>query len=767
MLRTILPDDMKNVERRMMEATGTPALTLMERAAGHVANAVLPYLRHGNGRLVAVCGAGNNGGDGLAATRLLLQALPSLRVTIWQLPGEPSLETAAQWERLSPWKSRLQTVLLDADNVAEVPQMPRGTLCVLDAMYGTGLNRALAGVARAVVETLNASGVPVVAVDIPSGVDGATGRVLTDESGGVAVCAAQTVTFHRPKSGLFLADGLDTCGQVTVGEIGIAPEWDTAPGQWVLHQGDRLLPPRRRNTHKGDYGRVLALIGSTGMAGAAAICATAALRAGAGLVTVACPASILAVVQTLCPCATCLPLPELDAAQAWERMLPALDWADALVAGCGMGQDPWAAELIRRLTGWLQAHPMPAVLDADALNLLAADTWAITQEKPAAETSTGETCVEETPAGETDISSIPAQMEGNQSSQAWAETLEEGTPACETHERVNTSERKHLPACVVLTPHVGEAARLLRQSVTWTKNHQVEASRGIMRQYGASVVLKSASSVIIAKDGEAINLFGTPAMAKGGSGDALAGVLGALLAAQKTMELSGVRLLQSACALHGLAGMVAAERCGTRGMLATDLCDALGLVPDVITRAVVLGAALSQEEREIGAGRNPQPNPACKADASEEGWLYHLQEGRENAAPEKATQTSYQECAQLMELPDGMQRIRCDLGRRVRVTVDRPLGSRHPEHHSLIYKVNYGYVADVLAADNEWQDAYVLGVSEPLEAFEGEVAAIIHRLNDVEDKWVVTAPDVRLSEADVREQTHFIEGFFQSVVLLR
>ncbi|NCB64311.1 MAG: inorganic pyrophosphatase [Clostridia bacterium] len=99
--------------------------------------------------------------------------------------------------------------------------------------------------------------------------------------------------------------------------------------------------------------------------------------------------------------------------------------------------------------------------------------------------------------------------------------------------------------------------------------------------------------------------------------------------------------------------------------------------------------------------------------------------------------------------------------------VDRPLGSRHPEHRSLIYKVNYGYVADVVAADNEWQDAYVLGISEPLEVFDGEVAAIIHRLNDVEDKWVVTEPDVRLSEADVRAQTDFMERFFQSIVLLR
>ncbi len=512
MFLTITPEEMRRVERRFTAETGTPSLTLMERAAARVADAALPYLQNG-GRLLAVCGAGNNGGDGLAAARILLERLPDLFATVWRLPGVPSAETAVQWEKLSAFQGRLDTVIVEN----EVPEVPAGTACALDAMFGTGLSRPLAGAARAAAERLNASGVPVVAVDIPSGINGLTGYPPVGGRDAAAVRAAATVTFHRPKLGLCLGDGPEYSGRVIVGDIGIPPEWDDAKGMAVMEPGDRLLPPRRRNTHKGTYGRLLVLAGSFGMAGAAAVCATAALRSGAGLVTVACPREIVPTLQALCPCATCLPLDETDVDAAWEALQPALERAEALAAGCGLGREALAVGLTKRLFPWLRQHELPAVLDADALNLLAMRTG-----------------------------SIPEKDDSS------------------------------FPEAIVLTPHIGEAARLLGVSAEQITADPVSAARTLRMRYGGAVVLKGATSVLIASDGGALNLFGTPAMAKGGSGDALAGVLGALLAGREVYGLSGVRLLQTACALHGLAGKAAAERYGERGMLATDLCEALG-----------------------------------------------------------------------------------------------------------------------------------------------------------------------------------------------
>ena len=502
MLYTISPSEMKRIERRFMAETGVDGLTLMERAAAHVAGAAMPYLYHG-AKLLVLAGTGNNGGDGLAAARILMTRLETLRCVIFQLAGTPSPETAEQRKRLEPFADRLDVV--EIGDV--VPPVPADCACVIDALFGTGLSRALAGAAREIVQDLNQSKLPIIAVDIPSGLDGSAGY---PPEGGIAVRAGVTVTFHRPKEGLYLGDGPDLCGEVTVGDIGIPAEYGDAKGFAVLEREDVKRLPRRRNTHKGTYGRVLAVTGSWGMAGAAGISALAALRTGAGGVTVACPDAIVPIVQTLCPCAICLPL---DTGHPWPMLEPALRSADALVAGCGLGRSHAAARLVERLIQSLCAHTLPAVLDADALNVLAA------------------------------------------------------------YQEEFRAQNLRFPACVVLTPHLGEAARLLNWPTEQVKREQARAARALRERYGGSILLKSTASVLIAEDGEAINRFGTPAMAKAGSGDALAGILGALLAGQAEYRLQGVRLLQTACALHGLAGEAAAKKYGEHGVLATDLCD--------------------------------------------------------------------------------------------------------------------------------------------------------------------------------------------------
>ncbi|MFH1513709.1 MAG: NAD(P)H-hydrate dehydratase [Bacillota bacterium] len=501
---TISPREMKRVEQRYMAETNTPSLALMEHAAAHVADAAMPFLWHG-AKLLVLAGTGNNGGDGLAAARMLLSRFETLRCVVFQLAGKLSTETLEQTNRLEPFADRVDILGIDG----EIPPIPLDCACAIDALVGTGLSRALSGAARAIVEELNETELPVIAVDIPSGLDGSTGYPPED---GVAVQAAVTVTFHRAKDGLYLGDGPDLCGEVIVGELGIPETFDDAKGFAVMEREDVRRCPRRRNTHKGSYGRVLALTGSFGMAGAAGICAAAALRSGAGMVTVACPEEIVHTVQCLMPCATCLPLP---AGNAWPALAPALDKADALVAGCGLGRSHSVSQLAERLIQVLCSRQLPAVLDADALNCLA------------------------------------------------------------DYQDDFKAQHLRFPEHVVLTPHLGEAARLLRWPVEQVKRNQAEAARALRAQYGGSVVLKSASSVLIAQDGEAVNRFGTPAMAKAGSGDALAGVLGALLAGQKEYNLTGVRLLQTACALHGLAGEVAAKKYGEHGLLATDLYDYL------------------------------------------------------------------------------------------------------------------------------------------------------------------------------------------------
>ncbi len=508
MLYTISPQEMKRIEQRFMAETGTPGLELMERAAGHVADAAAPFLWHG-AKLLVLAGTGNNGGDGLAAARILMTRYETLRCIVFQLAGTMSPEAREQTDRLKPFSERLDIVEIGD----EIPPVPADCACAVDALFGTGLSRALSGAARDLVQDLNASGLPVVAVDIPSGLDGSTGY---PPEGGAAVRADVTVTFHRLKDGLALGDGLDLCGKVTVGDIGIPEAWDDARGFAVMERGDTARPPRRRNTHKGDYGRVLAVTGSFGMAGAAGIGALAALRAGAGGVTVACPEEIVPTVQALSPCAVCLPLPKDN---PWAVLEPALAKADALVAGCGIGRSPAVSRLAERLIQYLCAHALPAVLDADALNTLAA------------------------------------------------------------YQDEFAAQSLRFPDSVVLTPHLGEASRLLRQPTEQVRRSQAQAARALRERYGGCVIVKSASSVLAAEDGGAINVFGTPAMAKAGSGDTLAGVLGALLAGQKEYGLHGIRLLQTACALHGLAGEEAAKKYGGHGALATDVCDFLGQIP--------------------------------------------------------------------------------------------------------------------------------------------------------------------------------------------
>jgi ADP-dependent NAD(P)H-hydrate dehydratase / NAD(P)H-hydrate epimerase len=477
MHKAIAPRDMRRIESSAI-ARGVPGLLLMEQAAQAVVEALFALLGGASGRrALFVCGPGNNGGDGLAAARRFCQL--GGKAVVWLLPGKLSELT-----KLNLDYARHYTDIIEIQDA--LPEFPPVD-CVVDALLGTGLAGAPIGIAALAIRAVNQAGVTTIAVDVPSGMNADSGNVP-----GNCVRAAQTVTFHRVKQGLYLTRHKDLVGNIICSPIGLPAYFDDADGPDVADESDlpAMLGSRSRDAHKGDCGRVLLYAGSHGMAGAAAMAAKACLRAGAGLVTVACPDEIMPIVQTLVPNATCV------SAQTLPAILPRHDVA---AAGCGLGQSP---DVWERLV--LLSSGRCVVWDADALNLLS----------------------------------------------------------------LHPGFTFRVPA--VITPHPGEAARLLGTEVGYILDAPLDAARRLALKYRCTAVLKGATTVITDGTRVALNVCGTPGMAKGGSGDALTGIIAAL-----ACRLDPVSAAQAACLWHGMAGIRAAARHGVTGMLTGELIDEL------------------------------------------------------------------------------------------------------------------------------------------------------------------------------------------------
>lgn len=494
MKKVLSPSQMRLTEKALFD-TGVPSADLMEKAARVFADEILKTLGDPEGKTaVFACGSGGNGGDGFAAARML--RAEGVRVVIVLTgPADRMTEDARRnFERVKP----LAFGVIGAE---EALTLPRPSLWA-DAMSGIGfhgtMEERLVPLIRRIEED-RLAGVPVVSCDIASGLDADTGI-----ASGACVRADKTVTFHHMKYGHALADGPVFSGGIVEGDIGLNDIFEPAR---LFEASDLkgILPERRRHSHKNEYGHVLLVAGSRGMAGAAAVCASAAMRSGAGLVTVACPESIVPILQTLAPCAMCAPLPETDGA-ADERAAGVLEGLIAgktvIAAGPGLSvrTHPAVIETVLRA-------PLPKVLDADALNLIAE----------------------------------------------------------------NRSLLKLIGENDILTPHPGEAARLLGRAVT-VPSEDASALPG-------TALLKGATSVIHSKRGILLSASGTPGMAKGGSGDALTGIIAALAAQGVSPHLAAA----AGSEIHGLAGEAAAEKFGVRSMLPTDLIACLG---DVFTRYV-------------------------------------------------------------------------------------------------------------------------------------------------------------------------------------
>ncbi|HEX4438744.1 MAG TPA: NAD(P)H-hydrate dehydratase [Thermoanaerobaculia bacterium] len=481
---------------------GIPSDELMENAASALARAV----RRGpcEGRVTVVCGPGQNGGDGLAAARLLALAGHPVLVFTLAAPGTYRGDAARNLERAA------------AIGLAATPLTARGAFRelaralaesdrVIDALFGTGLSRPLADAARRAVAAINASDRHVVAADLPSGLYADRG-----DAPAAAVRARETVAFGAPKPCHVLPPATDLCGSVEVADIGIPRavlEAKRSRLSWTEDSDVRaLLPPRPIDSNKGNFGRLAIVAGSRGKAGAALLAARGALRAGAGLVTVFCAESLADALWTALPEVMTRPLPEEDgaisaaASTVLERELRGFD---AVVAGPGLST---SAGAVAALEAVVRAR-IPLVADADALNAFA------------------------------------------------------GRPS-----------RFRRRAPTILTPHPGEAGRLLGRSAADVQADRLRAARGLAQRARSVVLLKGARTLVAEPDGTvAVNPTGTPLLATAGSGDVLSGILGALLAGGLAPRDAAV----AGAWLHGAAAQSLTPRLGDAGLLSHEVADAV------------------------------------------------------------------------------------------------------------------------------------------------------------------------------------------------
>lgn len=470
----------RDLERLAIERHGVTEYELMCRA-GAAALRVLTQRWPAARSLEIVCGAGNNAGDGLVVARLARAAGLGVRVLLL-VPAERFKGAAAQ--------------AADACRAAGLDFMPFAPHAlgeadvIVDALLGTGLARPVGGDFAAAIDAVNAAAAPVLALDVPSGLDADTGWPSP-----TAVRATVTVTFLGLKQGLFLGAAPDHCGELELAELELPPELGAtlAPPLTRLTFADlqRALPRRPRSAHKGSCGKVLLVGGGPGMPGAIRLAAEAALRAGAGLVYVATHPDSVGSVLAGRPEIICR---SVSSEADLEDLIRAVD---GVVLGPGLGRSAWAYGLWRRLVH----ADVPLVLDADGLNLLAAE---------------------------------PLERDN------W-----------------------------LLTPHPGEAARLLRDvTIESVQRDRLAAVRSLADRYRAIAVLKGANTLVATSRDEPVAVCdrGNPGMATGGTGDVLAGTLGALLVQTGDFKLTA----RAGVLLHALAGDDAAQA-GERGTVAGDL----------------------------------------------------------------------------------------------------------------------------------------------------------------------------------------------------
>ncbi len=473
-------DWVKQGEREGAKQLGISLYTLMERA-GLATFTLCRQLYPLTAHWLILCGNGNNGGDGYVVARLAKQA--GVNVILIACEGQTPLPDEAA-EARRQWLDA-QGDILDASS-----PWPQDIDLIVDGLLGIGIRSAPRLPYSTLIDAANAHPAPVVAIDIPSGLQADTGSVP-----GAVIRAAHTHTFVALKPGLLTGQARDWVGCLHYADLGLATWFETQKPQIHRVNTDNLVEwfqPRRPCAHKGEFGKLLLIGGDLGMGGAIRMAGEAALRSGAGLVRVLTHPFNVAPILTA--------RPELMV-QAFDKavLAEALNWADTLVIGPGLGQGEWGKEVFKLVKGCDKT----ALWDADVLNLLA----------------------------------IAPQKRQNR----------------------------------VLTPHPGEASRLLGCSIAEIESDRLLSARRLVERYGGVVVLKGAGTIIAQDSAIAIADVGNPGMATGGMGDVLSGIIGGLMAQKAALFDAAC----AGCVIHGAAADSVAAQYGERGLLATDLLPAI------------------------------------------------------------------------------------------------------------------------------------------------------------------------------------------------
>jgi NAD(P)H-hydrate epimerase len=481
-----------------MDELGIVSLVLMENAGRGATAAICEVFGDRLGRVVLVGGPGQNGGDAwVIARRLTLLGHRPLAVLV----GEASRlrgDAHANWALLGDLG--VETVEVAPEHAASIVEHLADATLIVDGLFGTGLDRPVAGGYADAIAAMDEAAAPLVALDLPSGLDADTGAFF-----GIAPHAALTVTFAGHKRGLHQYPGVEHAGEVRVADIGIPIGSSPAASLWTRDDLGTLIAPRAGDAHKGTNGHLLVIGGAPGKTGAAVLAGRAAFRAGAGLVTIGARADARAALEEKVIELMTVALPDQADRAAVEGLC---EGKRAVVLGPGMGLDELGGTWARAVA--LHA-PVPTVIDADGLTHIAED---------------------------------------------------------------GLSSLKGAAAPRILTPHPGEAARLLGQSTSEIQANRYAAAAALAERSGQGGILKGARSIVAGSSELRVCAEGTPALGVAGTGDVLSGVVGAL-----GMTLAPINAAIAGALLHALAGVEASV--GDRGLIASEVADA---VPVVLAR---------------------------------------------------------------------------------------------------------------------------------------------------------------------------------------
>ncbi len=513
----------KQIDDYTINAINIPQAVLMERAAYEVTVVMKRQIKKEE-RILAVCGLGNNGGDGVAAGRILY--LQGYRVAILFL-GEKEKASAGMKAQLEI----AEKIGIPFENSNKLSEYN----IIIDAIFGVGLSRPVMGIYQEIINQINGMDCTVFSVDIPSGISADDGSIMN-----CAIHADATVTFGQRKKGILLYPGAEYAGAVTVADIGFPPVAVQSAGpDTIYYEPEDLekLPARLNYSNKGTYGKVLIIAGSNGMSGAACLSARAAYRMGAGLVKVLTSSENRIILQTSIPEA-------LYGSYQEEDLEAAISWASVIVIGPGLGLSQNTQLLLDTV---FQYAKVPVIIDADGITMLSR--------------------------------MIDQQISLNTLLAERTDSFRSMDLPGHTMNKGSVSQRVEYAASfykgqIIVTPHLAELSRLINTPVSGIANNLIDTACQCSYNNDLIYAIKDARTVVAYKKYRFINTSGNNGMATGGSGDVLTGIIAALIA-QRMKPYEATCL---AVYLHGLAGDIAAQDKGRYSMMAGDIVDAISKV---------------------------------------------------------------------------------------------------------------------------------------------------------------------------------------------